>query len=328
MRYKVLPALFMIGAATILISCGDISLGQLLEKQASGELGITPRHAPLITQLQPGPVRVQDVDGEEKFFFVTGGILEVQPHMVTVMADTALRGEDLDAAAAKVLSSRGAPARLDLEGLEDPLAAARRRLEPRDDGLVAAWGQLDAVDAAVVGVEPENFTARGGEQPGEGAAEGGRPGVDHVQGAGGVGADELHLDFVPTAHIGGAVAAVGGMDGFQNRAPGRGGHEKIDEARSRDLDLVYMRVFGQCLDQVTRKFARLPAGILGQHHRNVRGEVAVRCVTSVDAMTADWAKLPHEFLAHVSNRIVNEIRGINRVVYDISSKPPSTIEWE
>ena len=65
-----------------------------------GELGISPRHAPLITQLKPGPVRVQQPDGEEIFFFVGGGILEVQPHIVTVLADTAVRADDLDEAAA------------------------------------------------------------------------------------------------------------------------------------------------------------------------------------------------------------------------------------
>ena len=68
---------------------------------AVGELGVTPRHAPLITQLKPGPVRVQQPDGEEAFFFVGGGILEVQPHIVTVLADTAVRADDLDAAAAQ-----------------------------------------------------------------------------------------------------------------------------------------------------------------------------------------------------------------------------------
>jgi F-type H+-transporting ATPase subunit epsilon len=66
-----------------------------------GELGIAPRHAPLITQLKPGPVRVLKPDGEELFFFVGGGILEVQPHVVNVLADTAVRGNELDAAQAQ-----------------------------------------------------------------------------------------------------------------------------------------------------------------------------------------------------------------------------------
>jgi len=73
----------------------------LIASGVAGELGITPRHAPLITQLKAGPVRVLKEDGEEEFFFVSGGILEVQPHMITVLTDTATRGADIDEAAAK-----------------------------------------------------------------------------------------------------------------------------------------------------------------------------------------------------------------------------------
>lgn len=68
-------------------------------------------------------------------------------------------------------------------------------------------------------------------------------------------------------------------------------------------------------------------GIMGDR-RTYEHILAIRAVTSDDAMTADWAKLPHDLLGRIANRIINEVRGVNRVVYDISSKPPSTIEWE
>ncbi len=68
-------------------------------------------------------------------------------------------------------------------------------------------------------------------------------------------------------------------------------------------------------------------GVMGDK-RTYENIVAVRAVTSKDAMTADWAKLPHKLLGKISNRIINEVNGVNRVVYDISSKPPSTVEWE
>lgn len=84
-------------------------------------------------------------------------------------------------------------------------------------------------------------------------------------------------------------------------------------------------------EQIWQSFAILlpikSVGIMGDE-RTYENVAAVRCVSSIDGMTADWVKLPYEVMEKISNRIINEVKGVNRVVYDISSKPPATIEWE
>jgi len=93
-----------------------------------GEVGIAPRHAPMLTTLKPGEVRVQTEDGEEKTFYVTGGMLEVQPTKVTVLADTALRGDQLDAAAA-LAAQKQAEEALRGASKETDVARAQSELE-------------------------------------------------------------------------------------------------------------------------------------------------------------------------------------------------------
>ncbi|WP_457652851.1 glutamine-hydrolyzing GMP synthase [Rhodocaloribacter sp.] len=106
-----------------------------------------------------------------------------------------------------------------------------------------------------------------------------------------------------------------------------------DLATLREADAIFIDELKShgLYDDVWQAFAVLlpvrTVGVMGDA-RTYENVCALRAVTSVDGMTADWAQLPYDFLARVSSRIVNEIRGINRAVYDISSKPPATIEWE
>ena len=98
-----------------------------------GEIGIAPRHAPLLTDLKPGEVRVQPPEGEERVFYVSGGILEVQPQRVTVLANSALRAEDLDEAAAFEAREK---AREALEGRHGEIDLEQAIEFIRDDELV------------------------------------------------------------------------------------------------------------------------------------------------------------------------------------------------
>ncbi|HEX9876731.1 MAG TPA: F0F1 ATP synthase subunit epsilon [Gammaproteobacteria bacterium] len=98
-----------------------------------GEVGIAPRHAPLLTDLKPGEVRVQTADGAERFFYITGGVLEVQPHLVTVLADSALHADQLDEAAALAAREKarealeGRHGEIDLQQAQAELVEAEAR---------------------------------------------------------------------------------------------------------------------------------------------------------------------------------------------------------
>lgn len=98
---------------------GEIFSGEaamVFAPAAMGDIGIAPRHAPLLTTLRPGEVRVQTPGGEEQFFYVSGGAIEIQPHLITVLADTALRAKDIDEAAALQAKQRAEEALRDRTG--------------------------------------------------------------------------------------------------------------------------------------------------------------------------------------------------------------------
>ena len=117
---------------------GEIFSGEaamVFAPASQGDVGIAPRHAPLLTKLRPGDLRVETPEGEEKFFYVTGGILEVQPHVVTVMADSAMHGNQLDEEAARIAK----------ETAEQQLAAADKKdLEHAQLQLVEAAARYRA----------------------------------------------------------------------------------------------------------------------------------------------------------------------------------------
>ena len=108
-------------------------------------------------------------------------------------------------------------------------------------------------------------------------------------------------------------------------------HERLELLREVDRRVIDEITKAGLYNQVWQSFAILlpikTVGVMGDE-RTYENVVALRCVTSFDGMTADWVKLPYEVMEKISNRVINEVKGVNRVVYDISSKPPATIEWE
>ena len=107
--------------------------------------------------------------------------------------------------------------------------------------------------------------------------------------------------------------------------------ERLEILRSADAILLEEIRKADLYEKVWQSFAVLlpvrTVGVMGDE-RTYENVIAIRVVDSLDAMTADWTRIPYDTMARISNRIINNVRGVNRVVYDISSKPPSTIEWE
>ena len=107
--------------------------------------------------------------------------------------------------------------------------------------------------------------------------------------------------------------------------------QRLDVLRQADNILMEEITANHLYRKTAQTFAVLlpvqSVGVMGDA-RTYENVVAIRSVDTSDFMTADWSRIPYDVLATISNRIINEVRGINRVVYDISSKPPATIEWE
>jgi GMP synthase (glutamine-hydrolysing) len=119
--------------------------------------------------------------------------------------------------------------------------------------------------------------------------------------------------------------------GLAIRVIGEVSRERLDMLRACDWIVIDEIKAANLYHQVWQSFAVLSdsrtVGVMGDY-RTYGYVCAIRAVSSEDAMTADWVRLPYEVLGRISSRIVNEVPGVNRVVYDITSKPPGTIEWE
>jgi len=156
------------------------------------------------------------------------------------------------------------------------------------------------------------------------------------------GRDLARFAFLGVERIGGIELLARALHGLPGRARAMQRAEAARELRVlgrealdvlRRADAIYLEGIREAglYDDIWQAFAVLlpvrSVGVMGDY-RTYENVLALRAVTSTDGMTADWFPFPHDVLARISNRIINEVDGVNRVVYDVSSKPPATIEWE
>ncbi|KPK96722.1 MAG: GMP synthase [Omnitrophica WOR_2 bacterium SM23_72] len=141
----------------------------------------------------------------------------------------------------------------------------------------------------------------------------------------------LYPDVIESVSPGGAPSSRFPGPGLAIRIIGEVNTERLNILREVDRRVIEEIRNAHLYEQIWQSFAILlpikSVGIMGDD-RTYENVVALRCVMSLDGMTADWVRLPFEVLEKMANRIINEVKGVNRVVYDISSKPPATIEWE
>jgi len=230
------------------------------------------------------------------------------------------------------------------------LAALDGVVDPEEKRRKIGHAFVRAFEEAVANLEPVRFLAQGTLYPDviESSVHGGHSTtIKTHHNVGGLPEDlafelleplrDLYKDEVRIlgAELGIGKAALGRHPfpgpGLAVRVLGEVTLERLELLRKCDTIFIEELQTSGWYDRVWQAFAVLlpvqSVGVMGDG-RTYENVVALRAVSSVDGMTADWSRLPHELLSRVASRITNRVRGVNRVVYDVSSKPPSTIEWE
>jgi GMP synthase (glutamine-hydrolysing) len=273
----------------------------------------------------------------------------VPDQVESLLVDSGLLRQGEVESVRRLFAGLGLPLRVHAAG-DQFLAALAGVVDPEEKRRRIGHAFVRAFEAAVERLEPVRFLAQGTLYPDviESSVHGGHSTtIKTHHNVGGLPPDlrfelleplrDLYKDEVRVlgAELGVAAAALGRHPfpgpGLAVRVLGPVTSERLELVRQCDaLFIEELRASGW-YDRVWQAFAVLlpvqSVGVMGDD-RTYENVVALRAVQSVDGMTADWSRLPHDLLSRVASRITNRVRGVNRVVYDISSKPPSTIEWE